>query len=123
MKIIDCITYFDEPMLFDLRLNILEKFVDEFLVCEAKYTHAEKKNLNFDIKNFKNFKNKINYIVVENEPTDLAKIKNLDETNNSLLRSNAQKRIFHQREAIFQEVKKKIKMIGLFTVIVTKYQI
>ena len=43
MKIIDCITYFDEPMLFDLRLNILEKFVDEFLVCEAKYTHAGKK--------------------------------------------------------------------------------
>ncbi|MDC2986904.1 hypothetical protein OAY20_02255 [Candidatus Pelagibacter bacterium] len=110
MKIIDCITYFDEPMLFDLRLNILEKFVDEFLVCEAKYTHAgKKKNLNFDIKNFENFKNKINYIVVENEPTDLAKIKNLDETNNSLLRSNAQKRIFHQREAIFQEVKKKNK--------------
>ena len=110
MKIIDCITYFNEPMLFDLRLNILEKFVDEFLVCEARYTHAgKKKNLNFDIKNFKNFKDKINYIVVEDEPSDLANIKNLDGTSNSLLRNNAQKRIFHQREAIFREVKKKNK--------------
>ena len=40
MKIIDCITYFDEPMLFELRLNILDNYVDEFIVCEAKYTHA-----------------------------------------------------------------------------------
>ena len=47
MKIIDCITYFNEPMLFDLRLNILEKFVDEFLVCEARYTHAGKKKSKF----------------------------------------------------------------------------
>ena len=46
MKIIDCITYFNEPMLYELRLNILDKFVDEFLVCEARYTHAgEKKDL------------------------------------------------------------------------------
>ncbi len=110
MKIIDCITYFKEPMLFEIRLNILEKFVDEFLVCEARYTHAgEKKDLNFNINNYKNFKNKINYIVVENEPRDLANIKNFDGTSNSLLRSNAQKRIFHQREAIFREVKKKNK--------------
>ena len=107
MRIIDCITYFNEPMLFELRLNILDKYVDEFLVCEAKYTHAgEKINLNFDINNFKNFKKKINYIIVENEPSDLKDIKNFDNKNNSLLRINAQKRIFHQRETIFQEIKK-----------------
>ena len=48
MKIIDCITYFNEPLLFELRLNILEKFVDEFIVCEARYTHAgEKKKTKF----------------------------------------------------------------------------
>ena len=40
MKIIDCITYFNEPLLFEIRLNILNEYVDEFLVCEAKYTHA-----------------------------------------------------------------------------------
>ena len=45
MKIIDCTTYFNEPLLFELRLNILEKYVDEFLVCEARFTHSgEKKN-------------------------------------------------------------------------------
>ena len=34
MKIIDCITYFNEPLLFELRLNILDKFVDEFIVLK-----------------------------------------------------------------------------------------
>ena len=60
MKIIDCITYFNEPLLFELRLNILDKFVDEFIVCEARYTHAgEKKNLNFKINDFKKLRGSI----------------------------------------------------------------
>ena len=42
MKIIDCITYFNEPMLFELRLNILDKYVDEFVVCRSLFTHAGK---------------------------------------------------------------------------------
>ena len=92
MKTIDCITFFNEPLLFDLRLNILDRYVDEFIVCEAKYTHAgRKKELNFDINRFKNFKNKINYIVVENEPDDLIKINNNEETKNSIFRKNAKK--------------------------------
>ena len=67
MKIIDCITYFNEPLLFELRLNILNEYVDEFLICEAKFTHAgERKKLNFNIKDYEKFK-KINYLVVENE--------------------------------------------------------
>ena len=46
MKIFDCITYFDEPLLFELRLHILNDYVDEFVVCEATYTHSgEKKKL------------------------------------------------------------------------------
>lgn len=107
MKIIDCTTYFNEPLLFELRLNILEKYVDEFLVCEARFTHSgEKKNLNFEINRFKQFRNKINYIVIDNEPNDLIETKNIDTHQNSFFRINAQKRIFHQREAIFKEVKK-----------------
>ena len=43
MKIIDCVTYFDEPMLFELRKNILNKYVDIFLVIEARHTHSGKK--------------------------------------------------------------------------------
>ena len=46
MKIFDCITYFDEPMLFDLRLNILEPYVDEFVVSEATFTHSGQKKKN-----------------------------------------------------------------------------
>ena len=46
MKIFDCTTYYNEPMIYNLRLNILDKKVDEFVVCEALYTHkGEKKKL------------------------------------------------------------------------------
>ena len=75
MKIFDCITYFDEPMLFDLRLNILNKYVDKFIVIEARHTHSGKtKNLNFDINNFKKFKDKIIYKVIDDEPLGILKI-------------------------------------------------
>jgi len=74
MKIIDCITYFDEPILFDVRTNILNKYVDIFLVIEALHTHSgQKKKLNFNINNYPNFKNKIIYLVIEDEPEDLIK--------------------------------------------------
>ena len=43
MKVFDCTTYFNEPLLFELRLNILNDYVDEFIVCEAKYTHSGQK--------------------------------------------------------------------------------
>jgi beta-1,4-mannosyl-glycoprotein beta-1,4-N-acetylglucosaminyltransferase len=47
MKIIDCITYFDEPILFDVRTNILNKYVDIFLVIEALHTHSGQKKIKF----------------------------------------------------------------------------
>ena len=45
-KIIDCITFFDNNFIFDLRFNILNKYVDYFVVCESKYDHRNnpKKN-------------------------------------------------------------------------------
>ena len=51
MKIYDCFQFFDEEMLLDLRLNILDKYVDKFVITEATYTHNGKsKKLIFDIK-------------------------------------------------------------------------
>jgi len=51
MKIYDCFQFFDEEMLLDLRLNIMDKFVDKFVITEATYMHNGKpKELNFDIK-------------------------------------------------------------------------
>lgn len=105
MKIIDCITYFNEPMLFELRLNILDKYVDEFVVCESLFTHAGKnKELYFDIKKFKDFSKKIKYIVLEKEPNTL--IKDSENKNvSNVLRYNAEKRIKYQRNEIFKKIK------------------
>jgi len=66
MAIYDCFQYFNEDHLVDIRLNILDKYVDYFVISESTKTHqgAEKK-LNFDIKNFSKFRNKIKYIVAD----------------------------------------------------------
>ena len=79
MKIFDCFMYFDEDMILDLRLNILDKYVDYFVIVESKYTHSgKKKNLNFDINKFNNYKNKIIYKVFENSPKEIVEIKETD---------------------------------------------
>ena len=56
MKIYDCFSYWDEDLLLDLRLNILNKYVDYFVIIEGNKTW---KNLRFDINKFPNFKKKI----------------------------------------------------------------
>ena len=103
MKIYDCITYFDEPILFDLRLNILDRYVDKFIVIEAKHTHSgREKKLNFDIKKFPEFKKKIIYLPIENEPQNII-YKNKSDTfleNEEDKRTNSIKRINHQRDRL-----------------------
>ena len=42
-RIIDCITFFDNNFMFDLRYKILNDFVDYFIICESKYDHRKKK--------------------------------------------------------------------------------
>ena len=45
MNIYDCFMYFDEDMLLDLRLNVLNDYVKKFVITEATYTHnGSKKN-------------------------------------------------------------------------------
>ena len=59
-------------MLFNLRLNILDEYVDKFIVIEAKHTHSgNDKKLNFEINNFKKFENKIIYKVIKNQQKDI----------------------------------------------------
>ena len=66
--------YYDEDLLLDLRLNFLDKFVKKFVISEATYTHnGNKKKLKFDINNYRKFKDKINYIVVEEQPNNILK--------------------------------------------------
>jgi len=64
--------YFDEDLLLDLRLNTLNNHVSKFVITEATYTHnGDKKKLKFDINNFKKFKDKITYLIVDQPPPDL----------------------------------------------------
>ena len=99
MKIYDCFMFFDEEMLLDLRLNIMDKYIDKFVITEATYMHSgTPKKLIFDISKFPKFKDKIIYIVVDKQPPDLFKI---DEKANINLRDQNRKLNAYKRE-IFQ---------------------
>ena len=103
MQIFDCTTYFEEDLMMDIRFNILNQYVDKFIVCEAQFTHSgNKKKINFDINKFSKFKDKIDHIVIENEPEDIIKVTN---GNAKLMRSNSIKRINHQRNYILNSLK------------------
>ena len=72
MKIFDCTTFFKEKMMMDVRFNILDEYVSKFIVVESTFSHSgEKKELYFNINDYPKFKEKIEYIVIENEPVDL----------------------------------------------------
>ena len=85
--IYDCFSYWDEDLLLDLRLNVLNKFVDYFVIVEGNKTwQNNSKKLRFDLNRFKNFKDKIIYVPV----TDLP------DGNDPYLREN------HQRNCILR---------------------
>lgn len=64
-RIFDCITFFRENFITNIRFEILNKYVDYFVICESKFDHnGKKKKLNFKLKNL-SFKNKIIYIVLD----------------------------------------------------------
>lgn len=72
LKVFDCVPFYQSNLLFELRLKTLINIVDKFVVCEATKTHAgERKDLVFDLDRFKDYKDRINYIVVENMPNKL----------------------------------------------------
>ncbi len=85
MKIFDCFSYWDEDLLLDLRLNILNEYVDYFVIVEGNRTWQNNpKKLRFELDKFDKFKKKIIYIPVEDMP----------EGDNPYTREN------HQRNAI-----------------------
>ena len=93
--------FFDEEMLLDIRLNIMDKYVDKFVITEASYMHSGKpKKLMFDINKFSKFKDKIIYIAVDNPPPNLIKISNEEEKDEKDLKKieNAYKREIYQIE-------------------------
>ena len=100
--------FFDEEMLLDLRLNILDKFVDKFVIVESSYTHSGKeKKLIFDIKKYSKFKEKINYIVLKDPPVGIKEVNNNDSQGEISRKEilNALKRENLQRDTIFNGLK------------------
>ena len=97
MRVYDCFMYFDEEIILDLRLNMLNEFVDHFVIVESLFTHrGEKRKLKFDHKKFEKFKSKIIYLVNEKEPEELSIISDPKNDHsgyimNAVLRENNQR--------------------------------
>ena len=105
MKIYDCFMFSDEKMILDIRLNVLNEYVDHFVIVESKFKHnGNIKNKNFNISDFSKFKNKIIYIYLDREPTNLVVIddknnedkKNKNLLHNTYLRENSQRNMINE---------------------------
>ena len=96
MAIYDCFQFFNEEHILDLRINILNEFVDFFVLVESTCDHqGNPKKLNFDPNKFKKFKNKIIYVLV-NDTAD--SIKKKHKWGESLIEQ-------HQRNSIIRGLK------------------
>ena len=74
----DCFSYWDEDTLLELRLNVLNDLVDFFVIVEGNKTwQNNSKKLRFNKDNFSKFKDKIIYLVIENEPEGIMKSTNI----------------------------------------------
>jgi beta-1,4-mannosyl-glycoprotein beta-1,4-N-acetylglucosaminyltransferase len=100
MKIFDCFMYFDEEVVLEVRLNTLNDFVDYFVIVESKFTHkGEQRELKFEHKKFEKFKNKIIYIIHEEQPKEIQIINDDDSDDekstkyifNAIYRENSQR--------------------------------
>ena len=108
MNIYDCFMYFDEDLLLDLRLHTLNKFVKKFVITEATYTHnGNKKKLNFDIEKFKKFKDKITYIIVDDQPDNIMPLLKNEARHKrgEKLILNGMARDYYQRENLLKGIK------------------
>ena len=74
MKIIDCFIYNNEDLILDLRLNFLNKYIDKFVIVEAKQNHSggTKEKFNFDMNKFLKFEKKIEYLQIKQFPNNLS---------------------------------------------------
>jgi hypothetical protein len=71
MKIIDTFCFFNELDILELRLNILDEYVDEFVLVESKKSHQNKDKILFFNENknrFSKFLHKINHIIIDEFP-------------------------------------------------------
>ena len=72
-KIYDCFCFFNELDLLELRLNILDDYVDYFVISEASVTHTGQPKPYYYEKNkerFKKWEHKIIHLKIEDTPND-----------------------------------------------------
>ena len=70
MKIYDCFQFFNEENILDLRLNILDEFVNFFVIVESTTDHqGNTRKLNFDINIAKENGDKLCTILVKKKST------------------------------------------------------
>ena len=102
MKVFDTTTFFEEKLMMDLRFNVLDQFVDKFIVCEARFSHSgDEKEINFDKKDYPKFEDKIIHLILERDPVEKL---NYDKRDVATLRANSIKRIEAQRNYIFKSL-------------------
>ena len=64
-KIYDCITFFDENLITNARIEILNEQVDYFVICESRYDHKRnKKEINFNLQN-KQYEKKVRHLIID----------------------------------------------------------
>ena len=72
-KIFDCFMFNNEEKLLEIRLNVLNKFVDHFVIIESEETHSgNKKKITFEIDKYPKFKEKIIYKKINSFPIGLS---------------------------------------------------
>jgi beta-1,4-mannosyl-glycoprotein beta-1,4-N-acetylglucosaminyltransferase len=82
MKLFDCFMYFDEEIVLELRLNMLDPYVDYFVIVESIFTHkGDRRELKFNHEKFKKFKSKIIYLTYDEKPKDIEEINDGDSEN------------------------------------------
>jgi beta-1,4-mannosyl-glycoprotein beta-1,4-N-acetylglucosaminyltransferase len=96
MKVYDCFNFFNELDILEMRLNILDDYVDYFVVVESSVTHSgESKPFYFEEnKNrFTKFEKKIIHFKVYDTPDDFVNIKHsedstINQINNYIVSQN-----------------------------------
>ena len=70
-KFFDCITFYDENLITNARIEILNKYIDYFIICESRFDHkGNKKNINFKLNN-KEYEKKVRHIIIDENFPDV----------------------------------------------------
>lgn len=107
MAVFDCVTYNGERAMLEIRLNILDKYVDRFIIVEAKTTFSgNKKPLYFSAQEqyFKKWWHKIDYFIIDENYTDEEIA--LAESSPNTIGASHWRREFMQKESIHKALEK-----------------